>query len=58
VRNHLLEGMWITALHHTEMAGELVALRAAVSYAVEFALGRSPDETFRVEVVDDLVAKF
>jgi hypothetical protein len=54
----LLEGMWITALHHTEMAGELVALRAAVSYAVEFALGRSPDETFRVEVVDDLVAKF
>jgi hypothetical protein len=58
VRNHLLEGMWIAALHHTEMAGELVALRAAVSYAVEFALGRSPDETFRVEVVDDLVAKF
>jgi hypothetical protein len=40
------------------MAGELVALQAVVTSAVEFVLGRSPDETFWVEVVDDLVAEF
>jgi hypothetical protein len=54
----LSEGMWITALRHTEMAEELNVLQTTVSSAVEFALGRSPDETFRVEVVDELVAEF
>jgi hypothetical protein len=57
-RNHLSEGTWIAALRHTEMVGELPALRTVVSSVVEFTLGRSPDEIFRVEVVDKLVAKF
>jgi hypothetical protein len=58
VRNHLSKGMRIGALYHTVMARELVALRAAVSSIVELALGCSLDETFRVEVVGELVAKF
>jgi hypothetical protein len=58
VRNHLSERMRITALHHTEMIGELAMLQTTVSSTVEFALGRSPDETFWVKVVDELVAKF
>jgi hypothetical protein len=58
VRNHLSEGMQITTLCHTEMAGELAALHAAVSSTMEFTLGRSPNGTFRVEIVDELVAKF
>jgi hypothetical protein len=58
VRNHLLEWMQIAALHHNMMAGELAALRTAVYSTVEFTLGRSPNETFWVEVVDELVAEF
>jgi hypothetical protein len=58
VRNHLSEGMQITTLCHTEMAGELAALHAAVSSTMEFTLGRSPNGTFQVEIVDELVAKF
>jgi hypothetical protein len=50
--------MRATAFCHIEMAGELVALRVAVSSAMELALGRLPDETFWVEVVGELVAKF
>jgi hypothetical protein len=57
-RNHLLEGMQITALHHTEMAGELAAVLTTMSSTVEFALWCLPDETFQVEVVDDLAAEF
>jgi hypothetical protein len=40
------------------MAEELTALWTAVSSVVEFTLGRSPDKTFRVEVGDEIVAKF
>jgi hypothetical protein len=58
VRNHLSKGMHIASLCHTEMARELAALWLTVTSVVEFTLGRSPDETFRVEVVDELVAKF
>jgi hypothetical protein len=58
VRNHLSRGMWLTALHHTEMAGELATLQATMSSAAEPALGCSPDEIFGVEVVGKLVAKF
>jgi hypothetical protein len=58
VRNHLSEGMWIATLHHTKMAGELAMLQAAVSSTMEPMLGCSPDETFRMEVVDKLVAEF
>jgi hypothetical protein len=50
--------MQITALHHTEMVGELATLWAVVSSAMELALGRSLDKTFQVEVVDELVAEF
>jgi hypothetical protein len=57
VRNHFSEGMQLAALRHTEVAGEL-ATWAAMSSTVELALGRSPNEVFRVEVVGELVAKF
>jgi hypothetical protein len=53
VRNHLLEGMRATADRHTEMVGEIAALWAVVSSTTGFL-----DETFRVEVMDKLVAKF
>jgi hypothetical protein len=49
--------MRIGALHHTEMAGELVALWVVVSATVAFVLGHSPNETFWVKVVDELVVK-
>jgi hypothetical protein len=58
VRNHLLEGMLIAALCYIEMVGELAALWEAVSSTTEFTLGRSPNETFQVEVVDELLAEF
>jgi hypothetical protein len=51
-------GMWAAALRHAEMVGELTALQSAVSSVVEEVLGRLPNETFRVEVMDELVAKF
>jgi hypothetical protein len=50
--------MQVTALHHTEMVRELATLRLAVSCTVELVLGRSPGETSRVEVENELVAKF
>jgi hypothetical protein len=40
------------------MARELAALRATVSSVVELLLGRSHNETTRVEVTNKLVAKF
>jgi hypothetical protein len=58
VRNHLLEGMRIATLYHTEMVRELVVLRATVSSAVEFVLRRSPNKTLRVEIVDEMIAEF
>jgi hypothetical protein len=52
------EGIQIAALHRTEMARELAMLRAAVSSATEFMLGHSPNKTFQVEVVGELVVEF
>jgi hypothetical protein len=46
------------ALYHTKMAEEFAALRAAVSYVVESVLGRSPSDTFHVEVVGELATEF
>jgi hypothetical protein len=40
------------------MAEKLAALRVVVSSIAEFVLGRSPTETFLVEVVDEMVAEF
>jgi hypothetical protein len=50
--------MWLVALHHTEMVGELAALRATVSTATESVLGRSPSDTFHIEVVSELSVEF
>jgi hypothetical protein len=50
--------MQITTLRHIEMAGALAVLRAVVSSIVEVALCRSPNKTFQVEVVSELVAEF
>jgi hypothetical protein len=36
------------------VAGELAAIRATVSFVAKLLLGRSPDETFWVEVMDKL----
>jgi hypothetical protein len=57
VRNHLLEMMQATAICHIEMAEELAALQTAVTSATELMLGRSPDENFWVEIVDELIAQ-
>jgi hypothetical protein len=58
VRNHLLKGMRIAALQHTEMVEELAALWTVVSSIMELVLGCSLDETFRVQVVGELVVEF
>jgi hypothetical protein len=58
VRNPLSEGMRVATFLHTEMARELAMLRTTVSSAVESMLGRSPGETFRVEVVGEQVDEF
>jgi hypothetical protein len=50
--------MRLAALRHTEMAGELAVLWAAVSSATESVLGRSPNNTFRLEVVGELAVEF
>jgi hypothetical protein len=50
--------MRVAILHHTEMVGELARLRVALSSTAELLLGRPPNETFRVEVTKELVAKF
>jgi hypothetical protein len=50
--------MQIVALRHTKKAGELAMLRAVVSSTSESVLGRSPSDTFRVEVVGELATEF
>jgi uncharacterized membrane protein YczE len=50
--------MRLVVLHHTEMAGKLVVLQAAMSFAAESVLGRSPNDTFRVEIVGELAIEF
>jgi hypothetical protein len=58
VGNHLLERMRAAAFRHIGMARELVSRQAAVTSAIELVLGRSPDETFLVEIMVELVAQF
>jgi hypothetical protein len=58
VRGHLSEGMWIATVHHTKMAEQLTMLRVAVSSAAQSVLKRSTTKAIRVDVVDELVAKF
>jgi hypothetical protein len=50
--------MRAAALRHIDMAMEVAALCAAVSSTVDLVLGHSPNETFWVEVMNELVAKF
>jgi hypothetical protein len=57
-RHHLSKGMRLAALRHTEMVGVVAVLRAAMSTATESVLGCSPNNTFRMEVVDELPAEF
>jgi hypothetical protein len=57
-RHHLSEGMWLAALHQTEMAGELAVPQTAVSSAMELMPGRSPSDIFHVGVVGELAAEF
>jgi hypothetical protein len=54
-RHHLSDGMWVAALCHTEMVGELAALWSVVSTAAESMLGHSLSDIIRVVVVDELV---
>jgi hypothetical protein len=49
--------MRVATLRHTEVVGELAMLWVVVSSATVLVLGRLPDETFWVEVMDELVAK-
>jgi hypothetical protein len=58
VRHHLSEGMQLVALCRTTMAGELATLRAVVSTTTKSVLGRSPSDTFCLEVVSELATKF
>jgi hypothetical protein len=55
---HMFEGMWLSALYHTEMVGELITFRAAVSSITELVVGRSLGNTAHVVVVGELLAKF
>jgi hypothetical protein len=50
--------MRYATLCHTEMARELPTLQVVVSSATESALGRSPNDTFYVEVVGEHVIEF
>jgi hypothetical protein len=50
--------MWAATLRHTEMAGELTAVQSAVSSAAELVLVNSPNETSRVELMNDMVTQF
>jgi hypothetical protein len=58
VRNLLSERMRDTALCHTEMVRDPVVLQVVVTSTAESVLGRLPNETFRVQVMGELVAKF
>jgi hypothetical protein len=46
VWGHLFEGMRIAIICHTEMARQLAALRATMSFVAQSILGCSPSEAF------------
>jgi hypothetical protein len=50
--------MWLAALRHTEMAGELAAFWVVVSSATESVLGPSPSNTAHAEVVGEPTDEF
>jgi hypothetical protein len=55
---HLSEGMQLAVLHHTKVAGELVAFRVVMSSAMKSVLRRLLGNTARMEVVGELVTVF
>jgi hypothetical protein len=50
--------MRAAALNRAEVVRELTALRSTVSSVVELVLGLSPNETSRVEFMNELTAIF
>jgi hypothetical protein len=50
--------MRLAALRHIAMAKELTVLQAVVSTAMESVIGRSPSDTFRVEIVGEMATEF
>jgi hypothetical protein len=50
--------MRLAARRHTEMSRELAAFRVAVSSAMEWVLGRLPNNTTKTEMVGELAAEF
>jgi hypothetical protein len=50
--------MWAASLHYARVVGELTALRAVVSSAMELVLGHLPGKTCRVEVLNELTTMF
>jgi hypothetical protein len=50
--------MRAATLYHIEIAGQLTVLRATISSTMELVLGRSHNETTRVEVTNELFVKF
>jgi hypothetical protein len=55
---HLPARMQATSLHHAVVVRELTMLQATVSSATELVLGRLLGEASRVEVMNELIAKF
>jgi hypothetical protein len=55
-RHHLSEGMQLAAHRHMKIVGEPATLWAVVSSIVQSTLECSPNDTFRVKVVGELVA--
>jgi hypothetical protein len=56
-RHHLSERIRHAVLCHTEMARELATLHVEVYSVMELLLGHSPNDTFHVEVVGELVCQ-
>jgi hypothetical protein len=50
--------MRLAALRHITMAKELTVLQVVVSTATESVIGRSPSDTFRVEIVREMATEF
>jgi hypothetical protein len=57
-RHHLFEGMRLATLRHTEITRELAVLQVVMSSTMDSVLGRSPSDTFRVEVEGELATEF
>jgi hypothetical protein len=58
VKSPMSVRMRVTALHLIGEVGGVTMLQAVVSSAAELVLGRSPDKTSRVEVMNELTANF